>query len=266
MARIFAAFLLLVAVLPVRVAAQEYEVTRRSYTFLDNTLTIRVLAEAPGELHVIRGERGRIEVAARSDDGFPGFGLGSSGARELRLTAPGAERVRYLVVVPERVRVSVLLPGDLHSRSVSGSGELSWGSSDGADALDDIQPTTASGLYVAIDRTFAPRSVNVPDLTAVRSVSVRVEGSSFRVAASRPLTVSGAGPAVEMRIAGDPTDVVVSIPEGTSSFELRSGGTRLVGVTAGVPRTGCRRVTVQNPTSHQAWLTVYPEKGRVECR
>ena len=262
--------LALVAV-PGAAAAQEYQTTRRSYTFMDNRLTVTVAAEAAGELHVIRGERGRVEVAARSDDGFPGFGLAGSPYRELTLTAPGAGRVQYLVVVPRRVSVSVQLPGERRSRSVSGDGGVfRWGDDWPGDGLEDtgpILPTTSSGLYVALVRTWAPRIVDVPDLAAVRSLSVRVEGGEFRVAASRPLAVTaGDRSRLEVNVAGEPVDIVLYLPAGSSGIEVRSAGQRLAQVTGGHLRSACSGAVVQAPTDHQRWLTVWPEAGRVACR
>lgn len=268
MRRLFAVLTLLLALLPLQAAAQEYQTTRRSYTFMHDRLTVTVSPGAAGELHVIRGERGRVEVAARSDDGFPGFGLSGSPFRELRLTAPGAERVQYLVVVPSRVSVSVQLPGDHSSRSVSmDGGTFRWGATETLEELPPIQPTTASGLYVAIARTWAPRTVDVPDLSAVRSLSVRVEGGEFRVAASRPLEITpGDRSRLELQVTGDPVDVVLYVPAGTNGFELVSGGTRLAEVWNGRPRSGCSGVVVQAPTDHQRWLTLHPANGRVSCR
>jgi hypothetical protein len=251
-------------------SAQEYQTTRRSYTFMDNRLKVTVAAEAAGELHVIRGERGRVEVAARSDDGFPGFGLAGSPYRELTLTAPGAGRVQYLLVVPGRVSVSVQLPGERASRSVSGDGGVfRWGD-DGAAGLEDagpILPTTSTGLYVALVRTWAPRVVDVTDLTSVRSLSVRVEGGEFRVAASRPLSVAaGDRSRLEVSVAGEPIDVVLYLPEGSTGVEVRSGDQRLAQVTAGRLRSSCSGAVIQAPTPHQRWLTIWPEAGQVACR
>lgn len=269
MIRILSVCTLLLA-MPTLAAAQEYQVTRRSYSFMHDRLTVKVDAQAAGELHIIRGERGRVEVAARSDDGFPGFGLSGSPYRELRLTAAGAERVQYLVVVPERVSVNVQLPGDRGSRSVSREGGVfHWGDPADEDAAEapPVLPTTSGGLYVALNRTWAPSAVDIADLGHVRSLSVRVEGGTFRVAASRPLSVAeGSRRRLDLQIAGDPVDVVLYIPAGTSGFDVTSGGRRLITVSGGRPRSSCSGVVVQAPTAHQVWLTLHPRDGVVECR
>jgi hypothetical protein len=262
--------------LPAAVSAQERDVTRRSWIFLDNRLDVAIIADAPGVLQVVRGERGRIEVAARSRDGFPGFGLGGSHTRQLRLTAVGAGDVQYLVVVPEHVSVRVHLP---HGASVSlapraPAGTYRWGAQeDGAaervayGATDMPAPTTAGGLFVAHAATWAPASVDVPDLTSVRSISVRFEGGDFRVASSRPLAVSpGNRSVLQVDVAGEPLDLVLYVPRGRNTFVLRSGTNTLVQSIAGVPRALCGNVILQNPTEHQTWLTFHPQNGRLECR
>ena len=58
--------------------AQEYELTRRQFPFLDNSLTIEVVADGAGRLQVVRGQRGRVEVTARVDGGIPAFTMRSA--------------------------------------------------------------------------------------------------------------------------------------------------------------------------------------------
>ena len=273
----------LAVTLPAAADAQR-DVTRRSYTFLEDRLVIEVLAEAPGELQVVRGQRGRVEVAARSSDGFAGFGLGGDYTRLLRLTAVGSDAVQYLVVVPEHVAVSVVLPrgGTAHVPDRDGLASYRWGqdamlpggtrSGDAADApakdVEPIVPTTSAGLYVVHSgRGPVPSLVDVPELASVRSMSVRVEGDDFRVAATRPLALTpGDAGHMVIRVDGEPLDLVLFVPRGTSGFELRSGSRRIADVAFGRPRSYCGNTVVQQPTPHQDWLTVFPSDGSVSCR
>lgn len=282
------AALALAAVMPAAASAQR-DVTRRAYTFLEDRLVVAVHAEAPGELQVVRGQRGRVEVAARSRDGFAGFGLGGDYTRQLSLTAVGSDEVQYLVVVPEHVAVSVQLPngGTAHVPGRDGVSTYRWGdalrdrawrgpdrSRDYADAppiTDDflpIAPTTASGLYIVhAGGRRAPSLVDVPDLASVRSLSVRIEGSEFRIASSRPLALRpGDEDHMIVRVDGEPLDLVLYLPRGTSGFHLRSGSRRVADVTAGRPRSYCGSTVVQQPTPSQNWLTVFPSRGSVQCR
>jgi hypothetical protein len=269
--------------LPAAADAQR-DVTRRSYTFLEDRLVIEVLAEAPGELQVVRGQRGRVEVAARSSDGFAGFGLGGDFTRHLRLTAVGSDAVQYLVVVPEHVAVSVVLPrgGTAHVPNRDGLASYRWGEDAGrADeirsddaaaapimAVEPIVPTTSAGLYVVHSgRGRVPSLVDVPELASVRSMSVRVEGDDFRVAATRPLALTpGDAGHMVIRVDGEPLDLVLFVPRGSSGFELRSGSRRIADVAFGRPRSYCGNTVVQQPTPHQDWLTVFPTDGSVSCR
>jgi hypothetical protein len=270
------AFIILAA-LPADADAQR-DVTRRSYTFLENRLVVAVHAEAPGELQLVRGQPGRLEVAARSRDGFAGFGLGGDITRQLHLTAVGSETVHYLVVVPEHVVVRVQLP-DGATRSVpsrQGISRYSWGSTnpdDGwertpADAIiSDMLPTTAGGLFIVHSGDRTPAVLDLPDLTSVRSVSIRVQGERFSIAASRPLVLEpGSADRIEVRVAGEPLDLVVYTPRRTTSFQLRSGSQRLAAVRNGRTEGYCGGAVHQRPTEDQDWLTLFPREGRLSCR
>lgn len=265
------------AALPAAADAQR-DVTRRAYTFLENRLVVAVHAEAPGELQLVRGQPGRLEVAARSRDGFAGFGLGGDVTRHLRLTAVGSEAVQYLVVVPEHVVVRVQLP-DGSTRSVPsrhGISRYSWGSADPddewertpADAIiTEMLPTTAAGLFIVHSGHRAPAVLDLSDLTSVRSISVRVQGDRFSIAASRPLVLEpGSGDRIEVRVSGEPLDLVVYTPRRTSSFLLRSGSQRLAAVRNGRTEGYCGGAVHQRPTEHQDWLTLFPREGQLSCR
>jgi hypothetical protein len=101
----------LALLLPTSAAAQQ-DVVRHGYAFFDRHVTIEVAAPAAGSLQLIRGESGRLEVAARSVGGFPAFALGGQRRDHLRLTAAGAESVDFIVVVPENVVVRLKFPGE----------------------------------------------------------------------------------------------------------------------------------------------------------
>jgi hypothetical protein len=269
---------------PAPAHSQAADVDRRVYTFLDNRLEVAVVTDAPGELQVVRGKRGRVEVASRSSDGFAGAGLGGALTRQLRLTAVGSGDVQYLVVVPEHVNVRVHLPDGESATLASSvpSASFSWGragaqglmhgdwdahSAGPPGELTAMRPTTTGGHYVVHDLPRAPTVVNLPDLAAVRSLSLRFEGNVFRIAASRPLNVEPGSPSrMELRIAGEPTDLVLYIPREAGGFTLTAAGNRIAEIVAGQPRALCGNVIVQEPTSHQVWLTFRPQSGRLDCR
>jgi hypothetical protein len=274
--KLLAAVSCLALAMPFAASAQETAVTRRAYTFLDDRLVVSVHGGTPGQLRIVRGEAGRVEVAARSLDGFAGFGLGGTITPELRLTAVGSEQVGYLVVVPEQVRIVVHLPDGARA-TVPGRAPIasySWGADDASGRAPDdpaaqlpLMPTLPNGLFLIHASRWAPPLVDVPSLDAVRTLSVRFEGSEFRVAASRPLSLSaGEASRLELRLAGEPVDVVVYVPYGAASFHVRSGAQRLVDVVSGRPRALCGNVVVQSPTPQQHWLTFHPQAGRLDCR
>lgn len=255
---------------PAAAAAQESEVSRRSFTFIHDRLVVTVVGGSAGGLQILRGQPGRVEVAARSRDGFPGFGLGGTMTRELRLTAPGAEHVQFLVVVPERVTVTVRLP-DGRSAQPPTSGDVAsyaWGTGEAPQVTQlPLMPTTANGLYLIHSTRWAPSVVDVPELDAIRSLAVRFEGSEFRIAASRPLSMEpGSNSRFSLRVSGDMTDIVIYVPRGSAAFQLRSGDTPLAELMSGRPRALCGNVAIQTPTRAQDWLTFYPRDGALDCR
>src|SRR5690606_41420658 len=69
-----------------------HEITRRTFTFLGERLTITLTVDAPGTLRVIRGEARRLEVIARAEDGFVDAGLAARPPDELCPPAPRAAR------------------------------------------------------------------------------------------------------------------------------------------------------------------------------
>jgi hypothetical protein len=204
----------------------------------------------------------------------------------------GAEAVHYLVVVPERVSVRILLPGGrrLSLSPLASSGTWNWGTaaaSDAATARTTPAPgaagTTAApvllpeaaggeeagadGFFVAHRDRWAPAIVDLPDLAAVRSLSVRFDGGEFRVAASRPLAVMpGSRSHMELRLDGDPLDVVIYVPRGRADFVLRSGTQTLARSAGDQPATLCSNVVILTPSAEQSWFTFYPQAGRLECR
>jgi hypothetical protein len=289
--------LLLAAALPAAAAAQE-DVNRRSYNFLENHLRIDVLAEAAGSLHVVRGEHGRLEVAGRTAEGFTGSALGGRYTRELRLTAVGAESVEYLVVVPEHVTVRVHLPDGTGADLGTGVPGASWSWSTaaapasqpfswsgdqyvpgpwnpwqtGPEALQPdngtpLQRTVSGGLFVAHEARWAPALVEVPDLSAIRSLEVRFQGADFRIAGSRPMALDpGDAAHFVLHAAGEPVDLVIFVPWGTRRFALSAGGQTIAEAAAAGARALCGPVVVQHPSAVQTWLTFQPGDGRMDCR
>jgi hypothetical protein len=258
----------LVAAWPVAAQAQEYDVSRRSYTFLDERLVVLVETEVPGTLRVVRGGRGQVEVAGRARDGFVGFGLGGDLTQQLRLTSVGGENVEYLVVVPEYVRLTVQLPdrtgSDVSPRQPSAV--FRWGAATPAGA-EGLLPTHG-GMFVAHSSSWAPSLVDIPELDAVRSISVRFEPGEFRIASSRPLSLGSAARSTsfELRVAGEPTGLVIHVPPGAAPFAVRAAGRTILSTTAGRPGSSCANVAVQQPTREQLWFNFYPQRGRLECR
>jgi hypothetical protein len=297
--------------LPAAAEAQQFEldVARRTFPFIENRLEVAVVSAAPGELQIVRGHRGRIDVAARAVDGFPAFGLGGGVTPSLRLTTAGNGQVNYVVVVPERVSVHVVLPDGRSSHLAPSAAAAAWrwaaisevapptgehaepghpgtrpaatgGARQGGFSNlmldpgsagrggDYVAPTTSApsrSLPVMYASERVPRIVDVPDLGSVRSLSVRVEGDEFRIAASRPLVLEpGSSSRFELRIAGEPLDLVLYVPP-TAAFALQSGTMRIAQAVYGRTEALCGNVIVMEPSAQQTWLSFHPQQGRLDC-
>ena len=305
------------ALLPAAISAQEADVARRSFTFIDNRLEVAVVSPAAGELHVLRGDRGRVDVAARTATGVPAFGLGGGITRQLRLTATGGP-VDYVVVVPERVALRVLLPDGSTADLAPSTSSAAWrwqaqdevmrpdgrradpaapatrqGSSAGFSFLaapatvpGDVGPGGdyfASRVYGAGGPSahdgawpfahagdssvgtvlplvhvseWVPEVIDVPDFTSIRRITVRVEGSDFRVAASRPLAFApGSRSRLEIRVGGEPLDLIFYVPP-SASLTLTSGGRSLVEAGGGEARTPCSNAVVGSSVE-RSWVTLF---------
>lgn len=139
MRRVLAGMAVLLLWLPGVVAAQgaSTETMRRSFTYLGDALTIEVVADAPGRIHLIHGGNGMVEVTARATDGFTGIGAPTLERGHLTLASVGASKVEYLIAVPEEMRVQLVLPGR--------EGAATFGRTSRTASWDWTPPTKAGG-------------------------------------------------------------------------------------------------------------------------
>jgi hypothetical protein len=254
------------------VEAQEYELTRRQFTFLDNHLTVEIVADMPGQLQIVRGEPGRIEVAARVPGGIPAFALGGREGDQLRITALGGENADFVIVIPEDASVRIKLP-DRHShqvKSLQRSGRYTWGEAaarSAAPAPGAAPMPAPRGPATAYSNELTPRIVNVPKLNSVRAVSVRFEGPVFTVGGTQVMSVQHGDPSnIVVRTGDEVQDVIITVPIGTSDFSLKLGGKTAMHVVGGEIRMYCEPVTEQQLPGGRRWYTFSPEMGRMTCR
>jgi hypothetical protein len=268
------------------------EMARGSYVYLPTQLEIIVEGDGPGTLRLIRGQEGMVEVAARAREGFPAFGL-SPTAERLVLTAVGATASDFVVVVPPDVRVTARLP-DRAEAAVFGArrplATLNWGGDamPGAaqrPAQQPAPPAAAAGggapaggapligtplrgepAHLAYRQAAAPTEVVFPDPAAIRTVTVRVEGTEFQVRSGRPLTIRpGDTRHLELRTAAPPMDFVVVVPAATPAFRLRIGADEALALRAGTPTARCAPLLQQELSGGRRWFTFTPAGGRLAC-
>lgn len=253
-----------VATLPV--AAQEIDVSRRSFAFFDRSLTVEVASEAAGELHVVRGGRGRVEVAARAEPGVASVALGGSQNDRLRLATAGAGYAEYIVVVPEQVQLHIVLPDGDYPVLATGEGSTiyRW---EPRPNLQSIGLTSAErGVVLAYADPVAPAEIALTDLAAVRRLSVRVQGDDFRISSSRPLQLApGRRDRLEIRPSGDPIELVFQVPAHTRNLTLRTGADVAVSIRNGEVRVQCSPMTQQVLRDGRRWIDLTPADGRLSC-
>lgn len=272
----YALALLLVLAVAGPAHAQEWQVARESFAFAGNRLTILVDAETPGTLRIIRGGPGSVRVASRAPEGFTAAGLGERD--ELVLSSAGSGPVDYMVAVPERVWVQVRLPGHTFGESVASRsrsrtfqwGDSSWGH--GPPTAHEPVPSWLppvdgdASLQTTFTRDLAPPVVSLPDLSNIRSVSVRVEPGPFRVMATRPLSIArGVTDLLEIRPGGPPLDLVITVPEGTRQFRLTAAGLSALVLEGDSLTALCSPVTDQRLSDGRRWLTFNPVDGALRC-
>jgi hypothetical protein len=266
---------LLALALAAPLGAQQWQVAREHFAFAGSRLTIHVDVGTEGSLQIIRGAPGAVRVSGRSDTGFTAAGLTAD--EQLLLTAAGDGLVDYIVSVPERVWVSVRLPDRPGAESMGGhrrSGTFRWGATaqrpaDPAPAwIPDPEPGLgAAGAYTIITDAIAPRTIALPDLAHVRSLTVRVEGPSFRVTASRPLTLAAGDPRhMEIRPGGPGMEIAIVVPAETADFTLTTGGERALVVNAEGVTVLCAPSTRQWLSDGRGWVTFTPVQGALDCR
>lgn len=262
------------AALAAPVDAQQWQVAREHFGFAGRALTVQIDVDGEGSLHVIRGSAGIVRVTGRADGGMTAAGLTSRG--HLTLTGSGEGPVEYVIAVPERVWIDIRFPDRPAAESMGTqerSRTFSWGAAPppAPSAATTRAPDPDRGLggpasFTVFAAALAPATVGLPDLRHVRSVEVRVEGSTFRVGASRPLTLSRGDPNVmEIRPVGSPIDLVLMVPADTDYFTLNAGGDTALVVRAGQVSVLCSPNTRQWLSGGRGWVTFTPTDGTLRC-
>jgi hypothetical protein len=253
-------------------AAAQHDVARRSFNFFDNTLTIQVISESSGSLRIMRGEEGRLEVAARTPDGIPAATLGGRDGDELRLTSVGANPVTFVVSVPEDVRVRVLLPDrkNLEIASTRPAASYAWGATPAKPADGSVPafvPTSSDGMFLGHSSRAVPRVLALPDISAVSQLEVKFEGSEFRISTSRPVSVQpGRSDEIVFRPGDDPISITIMLPQNARDFRLMLAGRTAIEVVGGDIRSYCQQLIDQRLPDGRRHFTYHPAGGGLVCR
>ncbi|HUP88246.1 MAG TPA: hypothetical protein VM100_02785 [Longimicrobiales bacterium] len=266
--------LVLVGVLSVAAAlpasAQDWGVTRRRFTFLDNEVTVEVLADVPGTLQIVRGEPGSLDVAGRVNGGITSFALGGRDGSTLRLSVVGGQQAEFMVVVPEDAHLRVRLPnrksGDLGSTRPGGT--FTWA---GKDEVEQAAIANAITNFrgiggAAYSATNAPLQLSIPKLTSVRNISVRIGSSVFDVSGSQIVSAVSNGSDVVVTTGDQADAIVVNVPAGTRNFTLSLGGRTALVIRDVQVTAYCEPVTEQILDRTRHWFNFAPQAGLLRCR
>ena len=243
-------------------AAAQEDVARRSFAFFDRNLTVEIVADAPGVLHVVRAGRSRIDVAANAENGVAAFGLGGPRGDHLRLAAAGTGNVEYVVTVPENVQLHVHLPDRGYPVLADGgaSAIYRWDVAASPASLGghpDVAPT-----YMAAT---APREIVFADRAALRRLAFRIQPGQFRIDTSRPLQLTpGRSDVIEIRTPGEIMDFVIHVPEATRDFTVRVGPDIVLSIRQGVVSAPCSPATQQMLADGRRWIDYSPQ-GAWRC-
>jgi hypothetical protein len=248
-------------------AAQDF--TRRSFAFFERQLAIEVDPVAPGTLHIVRGDQGRLVISGRSAGGFAGYGLSGHTRDRLRLTPVGARRAEYMVVVPEHVRVRLRLPdGLVDVPGWESSTSWEWEARAERAARRGVSlATSPGGFSVAFHApaATAPRTLTLVDAGRLHLLEVRIAGDDFSVATSRELPVHALDAArVEVRVTGVGGALIVTVPA-SADFTLLADDGEVLEVRAGRGTTTCEPVTIQRLAAEERY-SFTPVQGRLNCR
>jgi hypothetical protein len=213
-------------------------------------------------------------VTSRTREGLTTSGLADN--RRLTLSAAGAGPVDYLVTVPENVWVDVRIPGPASGERLARgrTGTWEWHATQrgqSAPVTEWLPGMSAEGqwdtpLYTTFTRGRAPGEVSLPDLEFVARITVRVEGTRFRVAAGRPLSVEeGSDDHLVILPAAPPMELILGIPATTTAFTLRLGGATALLIDGTAITTLCAPVTDQRLSYGRRWFTFNPVDGALRC-
>lgn len=246
---------------------------RRTYTFFGDHLPVEVFGTPGGQLLVMRGGRGRLEVAARARRSVLSAAPPREPGAPLRLGAAGAGWTEWVVVVPEHVHVTVRVPGRDAAvpASTAAAAVYEWAAADhtdrrsrrvrGASPARDHQ-----GLAAIYADAVTPASVDVGALAAIRRIGLRLEGEEFAIAASGATALRRPDAAsLRIRATGPPADLVFTIPPATRSFTLMAVGRIIAMVRDGEIHTTCSPVTLQTLASGTRTADFTPLRGMLEC-
>jgi hypothetical protein len=261
-----AATLMLIAAAAAPAAAQEYQVSRRVYPFFASNLTIEVRTRSPGSLEILRGGRGRIEVAGRATNSVLGYAPPRLPGEPLRLTALGGSEVHYLVIVPEGIRLNVMLPDRAYAEPAVNepAAVYEWGPEPEPVALVPAAPEEPA-LFVNYTDTAAPSLVTIPDLSRVLRIEVRIEENRFAIAATEPVTVGRSEPArIDIATPPSPHEIVFRLPADTRTFHLLAGGDEILTIQAGEVVAKCSAVILHELETGRR-IEFHPRDGRFVC-
>lgn len=246
-------------------AAQDSGLVRRAFAFFDRNLTVEVVGEGSGVLHVVRGGRDRVEVSGRTELGTPAFAMTGWKQDRLRLSGAGMAQ-EYVVIVPEDVRLEVVLPPGQGALPATSGAAATYRWPVTPQPAEAYVPEGGTSSWLAYEYGATPDVLLLEGVRTFEKISVRTGANSFRVSGSRALEIAPRGEdALGVRAAEAAARLLVELPGSVRDFVLVADGVPVVEVAGGVIRVHCSPSTRQVLSGGREWVEISPSGGRLQC-
>ncbi len=264
------AILLLSAATAAPLTAQHSDAFRRTLRYAGDDIVLEVVGDGPGTLRLVRAGS-FLDIAGHAPRALLNVAAPPAPGAPIRLISAGGGETTWIVTVPVDVRVQVRTPDAAHVQSVAAGDRIwTWRGPDERGRLrrtrrHHVAARSPDPAFTYIDAA-APETIRIDDLSGLRRLVVRYEGTSLGIAGSSPgLTVHRAGPGrVEIATArAGEADLLIVLPAAASGTRVLSGDRILVDIDG---TTTCSPVTVLSLDTGTRVLSFTPVNGALQCR
>jgi hypothetical protein len=171
-----------------------------------------------------------------------------------------------VVIVPEQTDVRVKLPGRSSWSNASrySSSKFHWDSTPEPPEVENLfpKPTLEGRYFLVSSRSTPPSRLRLLHPEHISSIEIRLEGTDFSLASTRPLTNSpGAPDLLDIDPGSSDVDLVVQVPSFTRNFQLVIGDETVLRVEKGVVIAPCSGGIRQQTAKGMQRYKYLPQSG-----